>query len=274
MQLSVEKRINYQIFGQASSPKLVFLHGIMGQGRNWGSLAKKLAKDFQCLIYDQRGHGRSKAPERFEWGGFSQDLKELLNYLEWTQPIHLVGHSMGGRVALDFANLYPESLEKLVIIDISPSANWESMASILEKLDFVPTPFVSRQEARAFMDHQFLEKFPNKMVKEFFYTNLIDQGGRVDWIFSKSMVRQILETSRYQDEWAAFKSLKCPTLYIRGGDSLDLKESEFTQVLKNNSLIQGCQVEGAGHWVHSEKPLATLKALMTFFNIAAKPKEC
>ena len=140
--LPVEKRINYQILGKDTSPKLVFLHGIMGQGRNWGSIAKKFSKNFQCLIFDQRGHGKSRDPGAgVQLGDFAKDLEELLDFLGWTEPIHLVGHSMGGRVALYFTDHHPQRVKKLVIVDIGPSANWDSMAGIIEQLEFVPVPF-------------------------------------------------------------------------------------------------------------------------------------
>lgn len=272
--LPIEKRIHYQIFGEDSSPKLVFLHGIMGQGRNWLSIAKKFSKNFQCLILDQRGHGQSFHPEKgFELGDFSKDLSDLLDHLGWKEPIYLVGHSMGGRVALTFANQHPDRVKKLVIVDIGPSANWDSMAAILEKLDFVPTPFTSRQQAREFMEQNFMARFPNKMVMEFFYSNLVERDGQWDWIFSKPMIRQTLEVSRYKDYWSEFKNLKMPTLYIRGGESKDLKESEFIEVLRNNPNIQGWTVEGAGHWVHAEKPMETLRVIDGFFNIAGESKQ-
>lgn len=267
--LPVEKRLNYQIFGDDSSPKLIFLHGIMGQGRNWGSIARKFSKNFQCLVYDQRGHGKSFHPEQgFQLDDFSNDLEDLLNHLGWTEPVYLVGHSMGGRVVLNFAVQNPDWIKKLVIVDISPAASWETMAGILEKLDFVPTPFADRDQARAFMESQFLQKYPNKMIMEFFYSSLVSRPEGLNWVFSKPFIRQVLESSRFKDYWSEFKSLRCPTLYLRGGQSQDLQESEFIQVLENNSNIQGWTVEGAGHWVHAEKPMETLRIIEKFFNIA------
>ncbi len=272
--LPIEKRINYQILGDDTSPKLVFLHGIMGQGRNWLSIAKKFSKDFQCLVFDQRGHGQSWHPDQgFQLGNYCEDLKSLLDHLGWKEPVYLVGHSMGGRVALFFADRYPKRIKKLVIVDIGPSANWDSMRGILEQLEFVPVPFESRDQARSFMENQFLEQYPNKMVMEFFYSSFQDRNGEVDWVFSKHLIQQTLEQSRHKDYWAEFKRLSMPTLYIRGGLSTHLKESEFIEVLKNNSNIQGWTVEGAGHWVHAEKPMETLKIIQDFFNIAGGGKQ-
>ncbi len=272
--LPIEKRINYQILGDDTSPKLVFLHGIMGQGRNWSSIAKKFSKNFQCLVYDQRGHGQSWHPEKgFQLGDYANDLSELLEHLGWDEPIYLVGHSMGGRVALYFADQHPELVKKLVIVDIGPSADWDSMQGILNQLESVPVPFSSRAEARSFMETQFLQKYPNKMVMEFFYSSLVEKEGKMDWIFSKELIRQSLEQSRHKDYWGEFKNLAMPTLYLRGGNSTHLKESEFIKVLENNLRIQGSTVEGAGHWVHAEKPLETLRIIGDFFDIAASNKQ-
>ena len=255
--LPIEKRINYQILGNDTSPKLVFLHGIMGQGRNWSSIAKKFSKNFQCLIYDQRGHGKSSDPgDGVQLGDFARDLGELLDFLGWTEPIYLVGHSMGGRVALYFTDHNPERVKKLVIVDIGASANWDSMAGIIKQLEFVPVPFESRNQARSFMENEFLARYPNKMVMEFFYSSLVEEGGKMDWIFSKTLIRQSLEMARHKDYWAEFKNLPMPTLYIRGGESKHLKESEFVQVLQNNPNIQ--------------KAMEILKTISDFFNIEGR----
>ncbi|MEM7646679.1 MAG: alpha/beta hydrolase [Pseudomonadota bacterium] len=244
------KPIHYQIFGEDSSPKLVFLHGIMGQGRNWMSIAKRFSRSYQCLIYDQRGHGKSFHPEKgFELDDYVHDLSALLKELGWVGAVHLVGHSMGGRVALKFAHLYPDQVRQLVIVDIGPTSDWNSMSSILEKLDFVPTPFADRATARQFMESQFLEKYQNPMLMEFFYSNLVEKESGYDWIFSVELIRQTLTLARYHDYWDLFKELKMPTLLLRGEKSTDLKKDDFLAVVANNSQIQGREVIGAGHWV-------------------------
>lgn len=261
---------NYQIIGKDSSPKLVFLHGIMGQGRNWGSIAKKFSQKYQCLIFDQRGHGQSHQPDKgYEIDDYVEDLKSLMLEVGWQAPVRVVGHSMGGRVALMFAEKYPKWVKQLVIVDIGPSSNWQSMASILDKLESVPVPFNSRGEARAYLEGPFTEKYKSPMLMEFFYSNLVSRNDQYDWVFSKSAIRQTLELARYKDYWAEFKNLKMPTLFVRGGNSSDLSQEDYEKVLANNPHIQGEVVEGAGHWVHAEKPRETLALIDNFFGIEA-----
>mgnify|MGYP003683134381 CR=1 FL=1 len=267
------KEFKYQIIGEDSSPKLIFLHGMMGRGKNWQSIAKNFSKSFQCLIYDQRGHGESMKPKSgYSLEDYAQDLKEILDGLGWSEPIYLVGHSMGGRVSLFFADRYPELVKKLVIVDIGPTSDWDSMLSIQEKMNFVPVPFATRQEARSFMENEFLGKYKNKMVMEFFYSNLVKSGDVYDWVFSPSAITQTLEFSRLADYWSEFKSLSMQTLLIRGGLSSDLTQEDFEKVVANNSNISGKVVEGAGHWVHAEKPLETIGIIRDFFNIDGSPQ--
>ena len=262
------KSFKYQIIGDDSSPKLIFLHGMMGRGKNWQSIAKNFSKTFQCLTFDQRGHGESIKPESgYHLENYAQDLKQILDDLAWAEPIYLVGHSMGGRVALFFASCYPELVKKLVIVDIGPTSNWDSMLGILDKMNFVPVPFSSRQEARSFMDEQFWPRYKSKMLTEFFYSNLVKKEDNYDWVFSPDAIRQTLEASRLADYWLEFKDLSMGTLLIRGGESLDLSQEDFDKVVENNVNINGQVVEGAGHWVHAEKPLETMGLIRDFFNI-------
>ena len=269
----IQNLINYQTLGSDTSPKLVFLHGIMGQGRNWLSIAKKFSKSYQCLVLDQRGHGQSFHPEKgFALADYAKDLIDLIEHLGWQEPIYLIGHSMGGRVALKVAEEYPSRIEKLVIVDIGASSDWSSMEAILQKLDFVPVPFESREKCRQFFENQFMQKYNNSMLMEFLYSNMTDRNGQYDWTFSKPLIRKTLESSRHRDHWDAFKQLKMPTLLIRGENSTDLKRDEFQKLLANNSNIKGQEVAGAGHWVHAEKPRETIRIIEEFFNIATGEK--
>jgi esterase len=267
--MNLNKDLNYQIIGPDSPSKLVFLHGILGRGRNWQAIAKKMSSQHQCLLYDQRGHGQSFKPESgYQLKDYAQDLRDLLDSIGWESPVNLVGHSMGGRVALAFAHAYPQKVGRLSIVDIGPTSNWDSMSQILNRIEFVPTPFDGRESARAFMEGPFMEKYQSSMLMEFFYSNLNITNHGYDWVFSKQAVRETLESSRFKDYWAEFKQLSMPTLLIRGELSQDLSAEDFTKVVAHNPNIRGEVVSGAGHWVHAERPQETVALLSSFFNIA------
>ena len=104
------------------------------------------------------------------------------------------------------------------------------------------------------------------MLTEFFYSNLVSKDDKYDWVFSKKAIRSTLEVSRLADYWAEFKGLPMPTMLIRGEISSDLSQEDFEKALAHNPLIEGKVVEGAGHWVHAEKPLETIGLIRDFLS--------
>ena len=204
---------------------------------------------------------------------FSQDLHEILQELGWNEPIRLLGHSMGGRIALQFAAQYPQLVKQLVIVDIGPTSDWASMGKTMEMIASVPVPFPSRGEAKTYLKETFSQRYGN-MMADFFMTNLKAQPGDGEakpwsWRFDSRGIQQILENSRTQDYWDLFHKLSVPTLLLRGEKSTYLLPEEFSKVQANNDNIQGVEILGAGHWLHAEQPVATLKALKEFFLVAA-----
>lgn len=262
-------QFNYQILGNDANPKLVFLHGLMGFGNNWKTFARHFESHYQVLIYDQRGHGRSFQPAKgYGLVDYAQDLKEILQELEWSQ-IHLVGHSLGGRVAAYFAQHFPDKVKKLALIDIGPVSDMQSMLSIEEKIKFVPTPFASRDEARAFFDGPFLQKYNNETVKQFFYANLDhNEKGEMNWRFYLPGILETLWQARVGNQWVAYEGFRVPTLLVRGERSQDLTHELYAEVLQRNAKIKGYEIAGAGHWVHVEKPQELLQIFEDFLDLS------
>jgi len=261
--------LNYEIIGSGSIRKCIFLHGVLGQGKNWRSFARHLSSEYQCLIYDQRGHGKSEQPSSgYTMEIMAQDLRGLIGNLGWDSgKVDIVGHSMGGRVALTFANQFADLVGKLVIVDIGPQSNWVSMESILTMVESVPVPFPDRAQAKSYLVSEFQERHGAAMA-QFMLTNIgALENGEWGWVFSKSGLKQILTESRLKDHWDAFKSLNMPTLLLRGEKSTYLSLEDFKKIQEANPKIVGQQINGAGHWLHAEKPVETLKALKSFFNI-------
>lgn len=259
------KKFNYQIIGENNSPKLVFLHGLMGFGSNWKTFAKHFEAHYQSLLFDQRGHGRSFQPTHgYRLEDYVFDLEQILNELRWSKVI-LIGHSMGARVAARMSFLHPTRVEKLIMVDMGPQSNVTSMVSIEEKIKMVPVPFSSREEARSFFDGPFLQKYKSETLKQFFYANLESKNGEeMTWRFFLPGILETLWQSRTVSQWEDFESFQMPTLLVRGERSLDFSQELYEDVLTRNPNVQGVVVPGAGHWVHAEKPRELLQIFEDF----------
>lgn len=266
--MSVLENINYSITGQVDGRRWVFVHGLMGFLNNWQRITANLTNTECCLCYDQRGHGKSFKPESgYSPEDYAKDLNELTDALGWDRFI-LVGHSMGGRNVLVFASMFPEKVEKLIIEDIGPEANELSYSYYQDLLNAVPTPFPSREAARDFFKNEFplkvKTKEPPSVLASFLYANLVEKNGAWDWRFSKEGILQTVRVGRQTNRWDDVVSLKMPTLWIRGANSKELQAEVFQKILSLNPMIQGVEIEGAGHWIHSEKPHEFSQAVKNF----------
>jgi pimeloyl-ACP methyl ester carboxylesterase len=264
-------RFHYQLTGaKDSSKKLVFLHGVMGFAANWRRIAKAFEQDFEVLVYDQRGHGRSFQPAvGYGPEDYSEDLRKILDELGWNE-IYLVGHSMGGRVAFHFASTHPDRVTRLVIEDIGPSMDPASTSQIIRILDTVPVPFASKRTAKDWFDTRFLELFASNRQKEglaaYLYANLIEnENGEAVWRFNETGIRESVIQGRAQERWEDIADLPVPTLLVRGELSHDLPRETFDRMLTLNRNIKGVEIKGAGHWVHSDRPEEFIAALRSFF---------
>jgi esterase len=269
--MSTLEKFHFQIVGPASAPKLVFLHGVMGFAANFRRIAKAFESEFQVLLYDQRGHGRSFQPDSgYAPEDYAADLKDILIELGWDK-INLVGHSMGGRVAYHFAHIYPERVTRLVIEDIGPSMHPTGASLVLRMLDAVPVPFPTKRDAKHWFDTEFLKIFADERQKEglaaYLYANVIENERKEGvWRFSEQGIRESVANGRAVDRWQDIQGLTMPTLLIRGEFSRDLPRDLYDEVLRVAPNIEGVEIKGAGHWVHADQPDLFIEVLGRFFH--------
>ena len=267
--MSYLNKFHHQIIGSNHHPKLIFLHGLMGSGNNWRRITAKFESTFQILTYDQRGHGRSFHPEAgYTSQDYSEDLYQILKELGWNKVI-LVGHSMGGRNAIEFAAEHSDMVTQLVVEDIGVTPNKASVQKIEELLNSVPTPFGSKREAREFFQNDFVGLHPNnpqaQAISVFLYSNIIEsKEGRADWRFFKEGVLESARQGPQEKRWAQWESLKMPLLLVRGAQSTDLSEAEYLEMLSRNPQAKGVVVENSGHWVHFDQPLEFIALIEKF----------
>lgn len=248
---------NYSVLGTNSAKRIVFVHGLMAFAANFRKIANRLEGEFQCLIYDQRGHGRSFKPETgYAPENFAEDLDKITTELGWTN-FHLVGHSMGGRNAMVFAHLYSEKVKTLTIEDMGPDADPTNYLYYQNMLNAVPTPFDSKEQVKAFFETEFQKVFQAKepaVIALFLQANIEEKpDGKYDWRFSKQAIVECVKEGHTKNRWLEVDSFKMPVLLIRGENSHVLKKETFEKMLQVNPNITGLEIKGTGHWIHYEK---------------------
>ncbi len=240
----------------ASGAPIVILHGLFGLADNWMGIAKALSQTNPVHLLDLRNHGRSPHNPVFNYVAMGGDLHEFMQGQDLRGAV-LIGHSMGGKVAMHYACLHPERLSRLVVIDIAPRYYPVHHRVILDALLGVDLANLqNRQQA----DEQLARHIAETDVRQFLLKNLYrtDAGGFA-WRFNLPAINdQIENVGEALPEGFVFHK---PTLFVRGGLSYYIKDADMDLILKHFPEARLETVARAGHWVHAEKP-AELLALL------------
>lgn len=258
--MSILENLFVREYGRAQNeaPTLIFIHGLLGWGLNWSPIIKHFEQEYHIITYDQRGHGRSFKPKTYKTEDYAQDLLDLMN-VKNIQTAHFVGHSMGGRTAQCFVSQHPGRSLSLTLEDIGPNPEPEETLATQQMILRVPVPFASKEEMDQFFEEEFFLKKTEgerqkQVMAQFLKANLQRQSsGKIDWRFSLDGVLQTIEEG-FSPRWAEFKCIEVPVLVIRGEKSKHLSQETYEMMLKSLSDIRGEVIEGAGHWVHYQKP--------------------
>ncbi len=251
--------LNYKSFGQGDP--VVVLHGLFGTLDNWQTIGKKLAEHHTVYLVDQRNHGRSPHHERMTYTDMADDLQHFMES-NWMFKAHIIGHSMGGKTAMQFAWAYPDMVEKLVVVDIAPKTyegGHEAIFSALRQLD------LSKVESRSDAEQALESSISNLDIRQFLLKNLSrHKEGGYRWKMNLDAL-----WNHYQDILAGPPNAEVfpgDTLFIRGSRSRYIQDEdrELIQAHFPNSELQ--TVEGAGHWVHAEAPTELLRRIQKFLN--------
>ncbi len=255
--------LNSKIYGSelSTTPVLVF-HGLFGMLDNWGSFGKALGEHFPVHLIDLRNHGKSFHSEQISHDLMAEDIRNYMEHYQISKVI-LLGHSLGGKAVMQFAMLYPELLEKLIVVDMGPKAYPPHHQAILKALNSVDfQPGLSRQEVEAILESHGLEK----SVIQFLAKNLTwKEKGLLSWRFNLKVL-----TEKYQDLVGnPIKNgvYEGPTLFVKGEKSnylLPQDSFQIKQQFPNSKLVE---VPRAGHWVQSENPVDFNKEVFEFLGI-------
>lgn len=244
-------------------PPLVIMHGLFGSGRNWQSTAKQLTDRFTVYSLDLRNHGLSAHADDMDYSLMAADVVEFLDE-HGLNNATVLGHSMGGKVAMAFALSHPDRVQKLIIVDIAPIAYQHNFDDILQVLNSVPLADIS---SRKQADEYLAKKIDVLSLRQFLLQNLtpISFGGYQWRVNLKSIENNMDAIMGFPTEGLNTTFTK-PTLFINGGKStyLSPKYQSAALALFPNGAIQ--TVANAGHWPHIESPAEFMEYLNQFLD--------
>ena len=241
-------KLFYNQYGD-SGPPLIILHGLLGANGNWHTLSRSaFQKIARVYAVDQRNHGRSPHADRIDYPTLADDLRTFIDR-HALAPAHLLGHSMGGKTAMQAALSYPDQVDRLIVVDMAPRAYPPEHKPLLEALARIdPTTYESRDA----IDDALAEDVPSWRIRQFLLKNLDYDGETYTWKMNLSALR-----AHYDDltaEIPATGTFDGPTLFIRGSDSEYVTDADRDDIHERFPAAELVTIDGAGHWVHADAP--------------------
>ena len=239
---------------------LIIIHGLFGMSDNWNSLGKKFAKYCKVHLIDLRNHGRSPHSAEFNYEVMCEDVLEYMQDNNIKQPI-ILGHSLGGKVAIKFAFTYPEKIKKLIVADISPREyNSDFYKNLLATLYKLPLQDFDKREE---IDSVLSSAFKDKGMRLFLLKNLYrNENKEFAWRFN---IEVLLEKVNNIQEADFVKGIcRIPTNFIRGGNSNYITTKDEIIINKHFSDFSIVTIDGTGHWLHAEQPELFYDEVMRF----------
>ena len=228
----------------------IIIHGFLGMSDNWKTLGLQFAQlGFQIHLLDMRNHGKSFHSDEFNYEIMVEDVKAYINFHQ-LQHVTLLGHSMGGKVAMLFATSYPEMLEKLIIADIGPKYYPPHHQDILAGLNAVD--FSSKPD-RAQVEEMLYPFIPDFGTRQFLMKNLYwIEPGQLAFRFNLHVFNAKIET--IGEALPTENHFDKPTLFIRGGNSKYILDTDLPEIKKHFPSFELATIPNAGHWLHAENP--------------------
>lgn len=252
--------LHYKEYGDPNGIPLIIIHGFLGSLDNWHTLATRWAKQgMYVLALDMRNHGKSPHTATHSVPEMSEDVR-ILMYEKQIQNAVVLGHSMGGKVAMHLALHHPNLVLKLIVVDIAPkkyrSGAHDDVFNAIKNVNL--TGISTRKEAEQAM-MPYLGDFG---TRQFILKSLEREGETFRWKFNIEVLMSAY--NEVIDEIKPGNTFNGDVLFIKGALSLYIKPEDELLIKQLFPKAKIQTIEGAGHWLHADKPDATFEALRNF----------
>ena len=252
----------YREYGSYSEerPSIVMLHGLFGSSVNWHSIARGLSDDYHVIVPDLRNHGRSPHSDKMNYPVMVDDLEYLLEE-HGLDSVLLIGHSMGGKVAMLFALNHPHRVTGLVVVDIAPVSYLHRFDTIFEALREVNLDRLSR---RSEADDVLAALLEPHGLRQYLLQSLFRDDGRWQWRMNLDALCHAIDDITAFPVSSALTAYPGSTLFVYGSESDYLTKQHYKRIMMLFPHARLRTISGAGHWVYSEQPEAFASALWGF----------
>lgn len=251
-------RLHYREFGQGRP--LMILHGLFGSSRNWQSLARSLAANYRVITPDLRNHGQSPHADSMPYQAMAADISALARRLRLKDTL-LLGHSMGGKVAMSAMLTEPDRFKACVIADIAPVSYAHDFSALAEAMHRLP---LAGLKDRNMAEARLAATIDNAALRSVILQNLVRAGDGWRWRINLAGIRSQLAALRGFPPALAGQSSAAPSLFIGGAESDYAIDRDRAAILRHFPNAQIKMIAGAGHWLHADQPAEFLRELSAF----------
>lgn len=250
-------QLHFKEYGQGRP--VILLHGLFGSSDNWHSIAVRLAEAFHVFAVDQRGHGQSPHSAEMDYPVMAADMDRFFA-ARGLDSAFVIGHSMGGKTAMQLALHFPHRVEKMIVADMAPRAYAPAHDKIFAALLALD---LTKYQTRAQIEDALAPEIPNPVLRRFLLKNLgrTPTGG----FFWKIALRDLAENYwRLREPVAGDAPFTRPVLFIRGGKSEYIRPEDEPLIREWFPAAQIQTIPEAGHWLHADQPEEFLRLVLNF----------
>ncbi len=239
---------------------ILILHGLFGSKRNWQSIARQLSKQSQVFTLDLRNHGESEHSDEMTYQAMANDVFQFISEYS-LREVSIIGHSMGGKVAMQLALQHPEIIKRLVIIDIAPVKYQHSFDELIDSLKALPLEQVSnRQEAERHLQ----ASVQPESLRHFLLQNLKNSADGLFWRINLNAIQTNVDALMDFPADHGHHIFQNPVLFLKGEKSDYIKSQYERKIFKIFTRALFITIKGAGHWLHTENSDFVVREIKKF----------